>query len=112
MTARCSACSSSASPKSHQFYIEGWRDAEGSTKTRSLRGFGGLGSQHGRSFRAGSHRVMNEWRNDIGTLCARYLVASEQRSGPVHTAVRSAGFVSEEEEEQEGMSNEGSSGEE
>jgi hypothetical protein len=55
---------------------------------------------------------MMEWWNDIRMLCARYLVASEQmeRSGPVHAAVRSAGYVSEEEEEE--MSDEGSSVEE
>lgn len=54
-----------------------------------------------------------EWWNDIRMLCARYLVASEQmeRSGPVHAAVRSAGYVSEEEDE-ELESDEGSSVEE
>lgn len=53
-----------------------------------------------------------EWWNDIRMLCARYLVASEQmeRSGPVQAAVRSAGYVSEEEEELE--TDEGSSVEE
>ena len=47
-----------------------------------------------------------EWWNDIRMLCARYLVASEsiERSGPVHAAVRAAGYVSEEEEEEEGSS--------
>ena len=45
-----------------------------------------------------------EW-DDVRMLCARYLVASEQmeRSGPVHAAVRSAGYVSEEEEDEEGL---------
>lgn len=42
-----------------------------------------------------------EWWNDIRMLCARYLVASEQmdRGGPVQAAVRSAGYVSEDEDE-------------
>lgn len=42
-----------------------------------------------------------EWWNDVRMLCARYLVASEtmERSGPVEAAVRSAGYVSEDEEE-------------
>lgn len=102
---------SSASAKSHKFHIEGRKDGQGSTKTGSLKGFGGLGSQHAWSFRARSHEDMMEWWNDIRMLCARYLVASEQmeRSGPVHAAVRSAGYVSEEEEE---LSDEGSSVEE
>lgn len=54
---------------------------------------------------------MMEWWNDIRMLCARYLVASEQieRGGPVQAAVRSAGYVSEEEESE---SEEGSSVEE
>jgi hypothetical protein len=56
---------------------------------------------------------MMEWWNDVRMLCAQYLAALEQMesSGPVHAAVRSAGYVSEEEEE-EMMSDEGSSVEE
>lgn len=102
---------SSTSAKSHKFHIEGRKDGQGTTKTGSLKAFGGLGSQHAWSFRARSHEDMMEWWNDIRMLCARYLVASEQmeRSGPVHAAVRSAGYVSEEEEE---LSDEGSSVEE
>jgi hypothetical protein len=103
--------SSAPSAKSHKFHIEGRKDGQGSTKTGSLRAFGGLGAgQHAWSFRARSHEDMMEWWNDIRMLCARYLVASEQmeRSGPVHAAVRSAGYVSEEEE----VSDEGSSVEE
>jgi len=44
---------------------------------------------------------MMEWWNDIRMLCARYLVASEQmdRGGPVQAAVRSVGYVSEDEDE-------------
>ena len=47
---------------------------------------------------------MLEWWNDIRMLCSRYLVASEQveRTGPVEAAVRSVGYASEEEEEDEG----------
>ena len=102
---------SAASARSHKFHIEGRKDGQGSTKTGSLKALGALGSQHAWSFRARSHEDMMEWWNDIRMLCARYLVASEQmeRSGPVLAAVRSAGYVSEEEEE---MSDEGSSVEE
>lgn len=103
---------SSMSAQSHKFHIEERKDGQGSTKMGSLKGtFGGLGSGHAWSFRARSHEDMMEWWNDVRMLCARYLVASEQmeRSGPVHAAVRSAGYVSEEEEE---MSEEGSSVEE
>lgn len=47
-----------------------------------------------------------EWWNDLRMLVARYLVASEaiERSGPVAAAVRSAGYLSEEEDEDEGSS--------
>ena len=43
---------------------------------------------------------MLEWWNDVRELCARYLVASEQvdRTGPVEEAVRSVGYLSEDEE--------------
>jgi len=105
---------SSMSARSHKFHIEGRKDGQGSTKTGSLKGLGSTFSvgQHAWSFRARSHEDMMEWWNDVRMLCARYLVASEQmeRSGPVHAAVRSAGYVSEEEEEME--SDEGSSVEE
>ena len=46
---------------------------------------------------------MMEWWNDIRMLCSRYLVASErvERTGPVHDAVRSVGYLSGEELESE-----------
>ena len=44
-----------------------------------------------------------EWWNDIRMLCSKYLVASErvERTGPVHDAVRSVGYLSGEELELE-----------
>ena len=49
---------------------------------------------------------MMEWWNDIRMLCARYLVASEQmeRSGPIAAAVRSAGYLSEDNSAEDGSS--------
>ena len=46
---------------------------------------------------------MMEWWNDIRMLCHKYLVASEavERTGPVHEAVRSVGYLSGEELESE-----------
>ncbi|KAF7972243.1 hypothetical protein HWV62_18660 [Athelia sp. TMB] len=103
--------SSSASSRAHKFHIETRPDGQGTTKAGGMNVFKGVSSGHAWSFRARSHEDMMEWWNDIRMLCARYLVASEQmeRSGPVHAAVRSAGYVSEEEEE---GSEEGSSVEE
>lgn len=95
---------SSASSKSHKFHIEGRKDGSGMTKGSS---FKFLSSQHAWTFRARSREDMMEWWNDIRMLCARYLVASDEleRSGPVAAAVRSAGYVSDEEgEEEEGSS--------
>ncbi|KAI0031133.1 hypothetical protein K488DRAFT_52764 [Vararia minispora EC-137] len=97
--------------KSHKFHIESRRDGQGSTKTGSFRrGIGMGGGGHAWSFRARSHEDMMEWWNDTRMLCARYLIASEhmERGGPVHAAVRAAGYVSEE----EGDDDEGSSVEE
>ena len=101
---------SSSSSKSHKFHIEGRKDGTGMTKTGSFR-VPLTGRQHAWSFRARSREDMMEWWNDIRMLCARYLVASEQmeRSGPIAAAVRSAGYVSEDEDEGE---DEGSSVEE
>ncbi|KAJ7235597.1 hypothetical protein B0H12DRAFT_135864 [Mycena haematopus] len=105
---------SAANAKSHKFHIEGRKDGSGTTKGGSVRRSLSLsrlrGGDHAWSFRARSREDMMEWWNDIRMLCARYLVASEQmeRSGPVAAAVRSAGYVSEEEEE----TDEGSSVEE
>ncbi|KAJ7597354.1 hypothetical protein C8J56DRAFT_919846 [Mycena floridula] len=92
---------SSSSAKSHKFHIEGRTDGMGTLKTGSFRAFGR--GQHAWSFRARSREDMMEWWNDIRMLCARYLVASEQmeRSGPIAAAVRSAGYVSEEEDDEE-----------
>ncbi|KAJ6550854.1 hypothetical protein DFH09DRAFT_1262706 [Mycena vulgaris] len=63
---------------------------------RSLRLRGG---EHAWSFRARSREDMIGWWDDISTLCARHLVASdhqEERRGPVAAAVRAAGYLSEE----------------
>ena len=85
--------------KSHKFHIESRKDGMGTTKTGSFRVHLG-GGHYAWSFRARSREDMMEWWNDIRMLCARYLVASEQmeRSGPIEAAVRSAGYVSEEED--------------
>lgn len=108
---------SSIGAKSHKFHIEGRKDGSGTLKTGSIRSLtgrvgGGGGGGHAWSFRARSHDDMMEWWNDIRMLCARYLVASEhmERSGPVHAAVRAAGYASE--EDGEGSEDEGSSVEE
>ena len=89
--------SSSVTSKSHKFHIECKKDAVAAGKTSSIFGR----NHHAWTFRARSHDAMIEWWNDLRMLVARYLVASEQveRSGPVAAAVRSAGYVSEEEEE-------------
>lgn len=104
---------SSSSARSHKFHIEGRKDGSGSTKTGGLSRLSISRSQHAWSFRARSREDMMEWWNDIRMLCARYLVASEsmERSGPVAAAVRSAGYVSEEEDEED-EEDEGSSVEE
>jgi hypothetical protein len=101
---------SSVSGKSHKFHIEGRKDGSGTTKTGSLRRLTQSGS-HAWSFRARSREDMMEWWNDIKMLCARYLVASEQmdRSGSVAAAVRSAGYLSEDEDDEDGTDNAGSS---
>ncbi|KAL0945209.1 hypothetical protein HGRIS_000721 [Hohenbuehelia grisea] len=101
---------SSATGKSHKFHIEGRKDGLGTTKTGSFRASLRGGGQHAWAFRARSREDMMEWWNDIRMLCARYLVASEQmeRSGPIAAAVRAAGYVSEEDEDED----EGSSVEE
>ncbi|KAI6122335.1 hypothetical protein EDD16DRAFT_1571688 [Pisolithus croceorrhizus] len=99
---------SASRARSHKFHIEGSKDGEGFSHSGSIRRRGA----HAWAFRARSREDLMEWWNDIRMLCARYLVASEQidRSGPVEAAVRSAGYVSEEEDEEEGE--EGSSIEE
>lgn len=108
---------SASRAKSHKFHIEGRKDGEGFGQSGSIRRsvLGGMGigkGGHAWAFRARSREDMMEWWNDLRMLCARYLVASEQidRGGPVEAAVRSAGYVSEEEDEEEGE--EGSSVEE
>jgi len=97
---------SSPTAKAHKFHIEGRKDGLGTTKSGSFKGLLGSEGTKAWSFRARSHDDMMEWWNDIRMLCARYLVASEQvdRSGPVEAAVKSAGYNSEdyEDEEEEG----------
>ncbi|KAJ7154143.1 hypothetical protein C8R46DRAFT_911806 [Mycena filopes] len=102
---------SGANAKSHKFHIEGRKDGSGTTKAggsvrRSLSLSRLRGGDHAWSFRARSREDMMEWWNDVRMLCARYLVASEQmeRSGPVAAAVRAAGYVSEESDEEDGSS--------
>ena len=95
--------------KNHKFHIEGRKDGLGTTKSKSgsFKGLlgrgGGDGGHKAWSFRLRSREDMLEWWNDIRMLCARYLVASEQveRTGPVEAAVKSVGYVTEEEEEEE-----------
>lgn len=93
---------STPSSKSHKFHIEGRKDGTGTTKHGSFK-LPMTGGQHAWSFRSRSHEDMMEWWNDVRMLCARYLVASEQmdRGGPIEAAVRSAGYISDEEDEEE-----------
>jgi len=83
---------SGAHATSHKFHIE-------PTKKGSLGG-------QAFTIRARSHEEMYEWWNDIKQLSKVYLTASEamDRSGPVPAAVRSAGYLSEDEDEEEGGS--------
>ncbi|TFK61159.1 hypothetical protein BDN72DRAFT_872793 [Pluteus cervinus] len=97
---------SATNSKTHKFHIEGTKEGTGTTKTGSIRAKLSNSAQAW-TFRARSHDDMMEWWNDIRMLCARYLVASEmmERTGPVDAAVRSVGYVSEDEgsdEEEEG----------
>jgi len=93
---------STPSSKSHKFHIEGRKDGTGTTKHGSFK-LPMTGGQHAWSFRSRSHEDMMEWWNDVRMLCARYLIASEQmdRGGPVEAAVRSAGYISDEDDEEE-----------
>jgi len=101
---------SSPTARGHKFHIEGRKDGTGatSTKTGSLRGLLPVGhsgdSTKAWSFRARSRDEMMEWWNDIRMLCARYLIASEMvdRTGPVESAVKAAGYNEEDYEELEG----------
>ncbi|KAG1811070.1 hypothetical protein EV424DRAFT_1542614 [Suillus variegatus] len=96
---------STPSSKSHKFHIEGREDGTGTTKHGSFK-FPMTGGHYAWSFRSRSHEDMMEWWNDVRILCARYLVASEQmdRGGPVEAAFRSAGYISDEEDEEDGSS--------
>lgn len=110
------------SPPGHRhnkFNIEGRKDGFGMTKSKtgSFKGILGRGDGvEAWSFRLRSREEMMEWWNDIKMLCARYLIASEQfeRTGPVERTVKSIGYATEEEEEEEveGVEREGSSIEE
>ncbi|QRV89679.1 cytoplasm protein [Ceratobasidium sp. AG-Ba] len=106
--------SSAKTARSHKFHIESKTDTDGPAKSGLASRAGSLlgRSQHAYTFRARSHEEMMEWWNDVRMLVARYLVASEQleRTGPVTAAVRSAGYLSEEEDESD--EDEGSSVEE
>ncbi|KAF9519673.1 hypothetical protein BS47DRAFT_1374988 [Hydnum rufescens UP504] len=92
--------SSATTAKSHKFHVEGKKDASGLQKSTSILG---KRSQSAYTFRARSHEELMEWWNDLRMLVARYLVASEaiERSGPVAAAVRSAGYLSEDEEDED-----------
>ncbi|GAB1523134.1 hypothetical protein RhiTH_006264 [Rhizoctonia solani] len=102
--------SSAKTARSHKFHIESKTEKDGPKPTGLASRAGSLlgRNQHAYTFRARSHEEMMEWWNDIRMLAARYLVASEQleRTGPVAAAVRSAGYLSEEEDsgEEEGSS--------
>ncbi|TIA87160.1 hypothetical protein E3P99_03343 [Wallemia hederae] len=80
--------SHSTTAKSHKFHLEANKS-------------GKLSRDHSYTFRARSHETMSEWWNDLRMLVSRYLVASEtmDRSGPIAAAVRSAGYISESDEE-------------
>ncbi|EIW83622.1 hypothetical protein CONPUDRAFT_80291 [Coniophora puteana RWD-64-598 SS2] len=93
---------STTSSKTHKFHIEGRKDGTGTIKSGSFK-LPMQGGQVAWSFRSRSREDMMEWWNDIRMLCARYLVASESmdRGGPVEAAVRSAGYLSDEEDEEE-----------
>jgi len=82
---------SGAHATSHKFHIEPTKKSVGGTAF---------------TIRARSHEEMYEWWNDIKQLSKVYLTASEamDRSGPVPAAVRSAGYLSEDEDEEEGGS--------
>ncbi|CAD6567139.1 MAG: hypothetical protein CYPHOPRED_001457 [Cyphobasidiales sp. Tagirdzhanova-0007] len=82
---------SGAHATSHKFHIEPTKKSVGGTAF---------------TFRARSHEEMYEWWNDIKQLSKVYLTASEamDRTGPVPAAVRSAGYLSEDEDEEEGGS--------
>ncbi|KAF8604568.1 hypothetical protein BDV93DRAFT_522276 [Ceratobasidium sp. AG-I] len=101
--------SSAKTARSHKFHIESKTEKDGPKGGLASRAGSLLGrNQHAYTFRARSHEEMMEWWNDVRMLVARYLVASEQieRSGPVTAAVRSAGYLSEDEDsgEEEGSS--------
>ncbi|KAG2097992.1 uncharacterized protein F5147DRAFT_816264 [Suillus discolor] len=81
---------------SHKFHNEGRENGTGTTKHGSFK-FPETGGHYAWSFRSRSHEDMMEWWNDARILCARYLVAIE-------AAVRSAGYVSDEEDEEDGSS--------
>lgn len=98
----------SALSGSHKFHIE-WKRGPREAERHGLKRLGTLGRSNASAytFRARGHAEMMEWWNDVRMLCSRYLVASEevQRHGPVMAAVRQAGYVSEDsEEEHEGSS--------
>jgi hypothetical protein len=100
--------------RTNKFHVEETNDGVGTTKGGSIRRSLG-GGVHAWTFRAKSREDMMEWWNDMRTLCARYLVASElmEKSGPVAAVVRAAGYISEREEgEGEGEEGEGNSTEE
>ena len=77
---------SAAHASSNKFHIEPTKKGMGSTAF---------------TIRGRSHDEMYEWWNDIKQLSKVYLTASESmdRSGPVPAAVRSAGYLSEDEED-------------
>ncbi|KAG8728177.1 hypothetical protein FRC12_021960 [Ceratobasidium sp. 428] len=95
--------SSAKTARSHKFHIESKTEKDGPAKSGLASRAGSLlhRNQHAYTFRARSHEDMMEWWNDVRMLVARYLVASEQleRTGPVEAAVRSAGYLSEEEDD-------------
>src|ERR1700761_954424 len=98
---------SAPNSKSHKFHIETnpSKDSATTASHKSLSIFS-RGGGHSYTFRTKSHTNLLEWWNDLRMLAKRYLVATEaqDRSGPVHAAVRAAGYLSEDEDEEEGSS--------
>jgi len=78
--------------QSHKFHIEFKSPDKSGIKVLTNR-------DKGFTFRCRSRSEMLSWWNDLRMLCARSLMATEEmdRSGPIHAAVRGAGYNHEDE---------------
>ncbi|GAA5914336.1 hypothetical protein JCM6882_008164 [Rhodosporidiobolus microsporus] len=96
--------------RSHKFHIDGKKALGGDVGQKN----GLFATNTSYTFRARSHDEMLEWWNDCKQLSKVYLTASEpfDRSGPVPAAVRAAGYVTDEEDDEDYTDEEGSSVEE